>query len=100
MDAALGWVRKEQPTMRNLNQILKAFLGGAAASTLIACEEVDPPKRAEKAMVTHVAPVVEEPAKKEPVLPAPVKAEPVKTVAKEEPVVDDDLKPSQLLESA
>lgn len=74
--------------MRNWNKIAKMFLGGAAALTLAACEEVDPPKQ--KPMVSHVSPV--EAPKPVPVLP-PVETKPeVKPVkpTSPEPVVLDD----------
>jgi tetratricopeptide (TPR) repeat protein len=63
--------------MRNWNKIVKAFLGGAAALTLVACEEVDPPKP--KPMVTHVQPV-------EAPKPAPVVVPPVETKVEVKPV--------------
>jgi Flp pilus assembly protein TadD len=75
--------------MRNWTKTMKAFLGGAAALTLVACEEVDPPKP--KPAVTHVAEV--EAPKPAPVsTPAPVEENKVtKKVETPEPVAEEDV---------
>jgi Tfp pilus assembly protein PilF len=84
--------------MRKLNLILKGLLGGAAATTLIACEEIDPPKPVNKPAVTQSAPVekVVTPPPAPVVQPEPAKPEPVAKV--EENV--DDVKPRKIVDEA
>ncbi|MSP60819.1 MAG: tetratricopeptide repeat protein [Myxococcales bacterium] len=48
--------RKGAQTMRDFHTILRAFLGAAAFTTLIGCEEVDPSEMAGKPMVSVVTP--------------------------------------------
>jgi Flp pilus assembly protein TadD len=86
--------------MRNWTKTMMAFLGGAAALTLVACEEVDPPKP--KPMVTHVA-AVEAPKPATVSTPLPVEEKKVETkkVETPEPVAEVDvskLDDKQLLE--
>ena len=52
--------------MRKLNWILRSLLGGAAAATLVACEEIDPPKPVDKTVQVATAPKVETPIVVEP----------------------------------
>jgi Flp pilus assembly protein TadD len=89
--------------MRNLKMMLKAFVGVAAVSGLIGCEEADPPAK-------KIEPVVQAPIKVEApkmveapkpiVAPKPVEAKPVETVKTEEPTVDEGSKPQAIIDGA
>lgn len=86
--------------MRKLNVILRGLLGGAAAATLVACEEVDPPKPVKNEVhVTTAPPIVEK--KVEPV----TTPQPVVEAKKEEPKPptaedDADVKPRKVIDDA
>ncbi len=85
--------------MRNLKQMLKAFIGVAAVSGMIGCEEVDPPKPQTRPVV--VAPKIE--------VPPPIQVEPPKMVEapKAPEAVDEvaevdeaEMKPNELIQAA
>jgi len=88
--------------MRKWSWILRGLLGGAAAVTLVACEEVEPPKTVDKTV--QVAPrvdtpkVVEAPKVETPKVETP-KIETAKVEAKkDEP--EGDVKPRKLIDDA
>jgi tetratricopeptide (TPR) repeat protein len=87
--------------MRNLKSILKVFAGTLALTTLVACEEVDPPTPPSKPVASPVVTPkpVETPIAKVVEPPKPVVA-PVKRVEPEEEEVDEDDKPKQIIAKA
>jgi Flp pilus assembly protein TadD len=88
--------------MRNLERMLTAFVGIAAVSTIVACEEVDVPRPSSK-QITAPQPKIAEPVVKlEVPKPIEVKKEEPKVEPKPEIVEDDtDIKkPTELIQKA